>query len=417
MYEEQFRDNTALASHIYKLIRACEQHSEEQKKSRDRALEYYDGEMNDAPPEEGRSAVVSKDVRGVVKKLMPSIMRTLVANDKMVEYDPVGDDDEDHSTKATLFINHVIVPESGVEDAISDAIFDAIMLKTGILKWSAYEKREVKFYDYTDQPDDALLGLEGEPGVEILDLESVPETDEEILAVEPDAQRHSFRLKRIEARRQVMMEALPRGAFLIAPKSNEIESAPIVGERQYPTRSDLVSRGYNRDIVWDLSEHELEVDDYEDTEERKGEDYTEIELDTRKAMETILVYEVYVRLDMDDDGIAELYKVVMAEGGSDQSDESSYVILEAEAVSEAPYADVKIEREAHQFEGHSVAEDIIPLQLAKTALLRQTLDNVYWANNPQPGVQPDALTTEGLEAVFTPEFGKPITLKPNKSLA
>ena len=69
--DTELNDHDRLANHVAKLVDACEQYSEEQKPIRDRALEYYNGEMNDLAAEEGRSASVSKDVRSVIKKLMP----------------------------------------------------------------------------------------------------------------------------------------------------------------------------------------------------------------------------------------------------------------------------------------------------------------------------------------------------------
>lgn len=74
-----------------------------------------------------------------------------------------------------------------------------------------------------------------------------------------------------------------------------------------------------------------------------------------------------------------------------------------------------MEREAHQFEGHSVAEDLIDVQRIKTALLRETLDNLYWQNSPQPYVQPDAVMD--LEAVYNPLPRKPVLLKSGRSAA
>ena len=138
-------------------------------------------------------------------------------------------------------------------------------------------------------------------------------------------------------------------------------------------------------------------------------------------MEEVLLYEVYVRLDLDGDGIAELYRICLADRGDDGIQNSgaggSPAILEMEPADEAPYAKVVAERKAHQFEGHSLAEDLTDIQRIKTALLRQTLDNLYWQNNMQPAVDPSRLTESGIDAVYNPAFGKPITLKTGASVA
>jgi hypothetical protein len=407
--DTELNDHDRLANHVAKLVDACEQYSEEQKPIRDRALEYYNGEMNDLAAEEGRSASVSKDVRSVIKKLMPSIMRTLLSNDKIVDYEPVGPEDEEGSEQATDYVNHVVVPECGAEQAIHDAVFDALLVKTGMLKWTAYKRKQSKVYEFTNQPSTSLLGLEGEDGIAILDRVDRPENDQAILEQDPEAHRHDFKLRRIEEQIDIRLEAIPRGSFLIYPGAVGIEDSPIVGERQIVTRSELVSRGYDRDDVASIAAHEGSDDAFEDGIARQGHDWTDIKASTSKAMQDVLIYEVYVRLDQDGDGIAELYKICFAQAGVDE--EGKHLILAMEAVDEAPYAEVVAEREAHQFEGHSIAEDVMDIQRIKTALQRALLDNIYWQNNQQPAIDPSKLTESGLEAVYNPAFGKPITLK------
>ena len=418
--DDELVDRERLASHVARLIETCEQYAEEQKPARDRALEYYEGKLSDLPAEEGRSKVVSKDVRTVVKKLMPSVMRTLLSNDKIVEYEPIGPGDEDDAAQATDYVNHAVVEECGAEAAIHDAVFDALVVKTGILKWVAYKRRRVTVATYTNQQSDALLGLEGEPGVEIEILSSRPETNPDVLAADPNAERHDFRLRRTEERIDIRLEAVPRGSFLMAPGADDIETAPIVGERQKLTRSELVSRGYDRDVVAGLSAEDGDNDDFSDDMARSGDDWTDLRAETAKAMEEVLVYEVYVWLDLDGDGIAELHKICLAEGGDETGIDDRagrYVILDIEPVDEAPYAKVVAEREAHQFEGRSAAEDVEDVERIKTALLRESLDNIYWQNRKQPAVDPSQLTEDGIDAVYEPAFGKPITLKPGGTLA
>jgi len=68
----------------------------------------------------------------------------------------------------------------------------------------------------------------------------------------------------------------------------------------------------------------------------------------------------------------------------------------------------------HQWEGISIADDAMDIQRAKTVLLRQTLDNIYWQNNPQPMMQDGAVIDQ--DAVFNPEFGKPIRMRDGVSV-
>jgi hypothetical protein len=406
-------DDKDLTSHVAKLVDQCEEYLMEQSKDRERALEYYNGEMSDMKPDEGRSGVVSKDVRAVIKKLMPSIMRAILSNDKIVDYEPVGQEDVESAQQATDYVNHVVVPECGAEQAIYDAVFDALLLKTGVLKWSAYKRLKSTVEEFSNQSDDDVLGLIGDPENEIIDHEKTEETDEAVLELDPNARRHSFKLRRIEEQVDVRLEAVPRGSFLIYPGADSIDDAPIVGERLEMTRSDLVSMGYEKDDVYHIAMH-TRPDNDEDEQARKGADWTDIEGETAKAMEAVIVYEVYVKLDQDGDGIAEMYRMVFGESGEDDQSSAKHIVLDMEPVSEAPYADVIAERDAHQFEGHSIFEDMEDIQRIKTFLMRGVIDNIAWQNNPQLAVDLEAV--EDPEAIYNPEFGKPILLKSGRDV-
>jgi hypothetical protein len=103
---------------------------------------------------------------------------------------------------------------------------------------------------------------------------------------------------------------------------------------------------------------------------------------------------------MDDDGIAELRHMVFAGGLTEKH------LLEDDECDEVQMCDIAIMRQPHQWEGVSLADDLMDIQRGKTVLLRQTLDNIYWQNNPQPIMQNGAI--ENADAVMNPEFGLPI---------
>lgn len=397
----------ALANHVARLVSVAKDYLNEQSASRDRAQEYYQGTMKDLPAKAGRSSVVSYDVRATIKKIMPSVMRTIFGGGDVVKYMPVGPGDEDGAQQATDYVNNITIRESNVEAALHDAIHDAMLLKTGILKWCAYRQRKVTIQQYTDQPDQAVVGLFDDPEVEILEYSESEETDADVLALDPNARRHSFKLRRVEEKVSPKIEAVPRGMFLITPGADSIEDAELVGEIQIKTRSQLVSEGYDKDQVAKLA-LAAELDD-EDEDERMGEDYTSLKAQTRTATQEVLVYEVYVRVDLDDDGVAEIWRLVYGEGKGQTGQQGSHIVLGMEAVDEAPYAAVVMERDPHQFEGHSAFEDVEPIQRVKTALLRGILDNIYAQNNLRPYVNPRHV--ENPESLYNGAFGQPVFLK------
>jgi len=385
---------------VWRMIRQCEDHADSQKTYRDRALKAYDGEAPDLEaPGDGYSQAVSRDVRTTIRKVLPSIMRTLLSNDRIVEYEPTGPGKEEGADQATDYVNNIVVPESNAERAIYDAIQDWATLKTGVLTWEAYECSEVKVQDYSNQPPDAMLGLE-----ELGRIDNIEQSEDGLI---------SFRLTRMEKRVDIRLRAIPRGSFLIHPTADSIETTPYAGERTAPTRSELVSQGYDKELIWSIpAEYDDDGDD--DETEREGDDWTQHNEGLPKENERVLVYDGYARIDADDDGIAELYHVVLADAAASDK-KTDRILLKMEPASEIPYAEIIGERDAHQFEGHSIAEDVLDVQTIKTALLRSALDNVYEMVEPTPAIDPTAF--QSVETFYKRVRGQPHLLKPGRTMA
>jgi hypothetical protein len=89
------------------------------------------------------------------------------------------------------------------------------------------------------------------------------------------------------------------------------------------------------------------------------------------AMQDIEVYECYIRADMDDDGIAELRQVFYAGNEILSEEETDYV----------PFYSICPIPIPHKFFGQSFADRTTDIQLIKTTILRQMLDNLYLTNN------------------------------------
>ncbi len=387
-----------LESYIGQLVDDCESRLSEGQAFRDTALNYYRGIMTDVKSRKGFSSAVSADLRRSVKRIMPSIMRAFLTNSSMVEYLPVGAGDEESAQQATDYVNHVVVPESGAGRALENAIMDALLLKTGILKWQAVSSNEVKVFDYTGQTSQFAGAFVEMEGAEVIDFS---EPDENGL--------HNFTVRMTEQNVNIRLEAVPRGSFLLHPATESIAESPMVGERQLMSRSDLISRGYNKEIVNSLNTADTDADDDRAWRSDFGSTDTPHH-ELTKSMEQLLIYELYVRIDLDDDGKAEIWKFVYCPDSSDDSG-SHGTILEAVITNEAPYGRVVVENTPFMFEGRSLSDDAIPVQRIKTSLLRSALDNTYWQNNPLSFVNISAV--EDPKSLYEQRFGKPILLKNN----
>ena len=389
---------TSIAT-VANMVRDSEQHADDLSADRLRATEYYRGVMADTPADAGRSQMVTRDVRAQIKKVLPSVMRTIFAADEVVEFQPVAEGDEDAAQQASDYVNRVVMAECNARDAIYDAIHDALLLRNGILKWWHDEKPEVSISKHSGLTQEQLADLAADDDVEVLEHDEAPSIIE-IEGQPVELMLHSVKIRRTTTTGKICAAAVPRERFLIHPDAVSIEDSLLTGEKTEVTRSDLVAMGYDRKLVDGLS-----MADEDDEESDTRRDVATDGQEAHRPNEAIDYYDLYIRVDMDGDGIAELRHMVFAGGLGEKN------LLEDDEVDEVQFCDVCVMRQPHQWEGTSLFDDLHDIQRTKTSLLRQTLDNFYWQNNPQPIVQQGIV--ENLDAVMSPDFGAPIFVKRN----
>ncbi|MDW9807143.1 phage portal protein [Sinorhizobium meliloti] len=387
-----------IAAQVSQLVKDCENYRDELSVDRIKAMEYYDGVMKDTPADANRSKVVSRDVRSAIKKVLPSVIRTILGNDKVVEYQPVNEGDEAAAEQATDYVNFVVFPESDGYDAVQDAAHDALKLRNGIIRWWCDKKRKVQVSKHTGLEEQALVQLVADDDVEVLEQEQYEEQIDTPQGPQP-VTLYNVKIRRVSEYGCTKLAAVPLEEFLIHPDAISIDDSPITGMKTRLRRSDLVEMGYDREKVdsFPASGSDIEEEEEEFTRRRDAFDENDSIV---KALQEVDYYELYVKIDADDDGIAELRRMVFAGGLAEVN------LLEDEEWDEVPFADLITERRPHQREGNSVTDDMAEIQRVKTVLMRQTLDNLYWQNNQQPIVQEGTIANP--EAVLNPKFGQPI---------
>lgn len=400
-------DDIALCKIVASLVKDAEAYRDDRAEARLEAMAFFDGDADDLqkyiPSDNGRSRVISRDVRSAIKKVLPSVYRTILGNDEIVEYQPVGEGDEESADQASDYINYVVLPECDGRQAIEDAISDAIRLRNGIIKWWQETAVDVKVSLHTGLDEMAFSQLVADDDVEVLEYS---ERVEMIEVAGPDGgttpqhiPAYDVKIKRRITTSRPRIAAIALENFLIHPDAIRLEDSPIVGEKETRRRSDLVKMGYDREKIWaaPVAGSDSEQEAEEDARRRDADQDGDA---PQKALEEVDFYDLLVRVDKDGDGIAELRRMVFAGSIKEQH------LLEDIEWDEIHYADIVAERRPHQWEGTSIPDDVIEIQRIKTVLLRQTLDNLYWQNNPQPIGQEGAVTNP--DALFSPEFGKPI---------
>ena len=359
------------------------------------ATQYYRGEPF-GNEEDGRSQVVSMDVRDTVQAIMPSLMRIFHGSDQTVEYVPQGPEDVAAAKQATDYANYIINRDNNGFLEMHSAFMDALVRKVGILKvyWDDQTKYETVSYSGLD--DASLAALMSDPAVEVEIVASEPmgEPMQDPLTGEdmPVPMMHAVRATYTHPDGRVKLEAVPPEEFLISRESKSVEQADYVAHRRIVTVSELVAMGYDYDEVSELG---ASYDDMDTNVER----YTRNKALTNEmnerhdpAMKKVLYVENYIKVDYDGDGIAELRKVCTAGDGNK--------ILMNEPCDMAPFATLCPDPEPHDFFGMSVADTVMDVQRIKSSIMRNTLDSLSMSIHPRVAVVEgmvnidDAMSTE-----------------------
>ena len=94
---------------------------------RGKALDYYLGDMqSDMPAPADRCKAVSSDVADAVEGLMPSFMEVFFGGDEVVEFVPVGQEDEEAAQQETDYVNHVFTQKN-------NGFLDNVYLRQGCI--------------------------------------------------------------------------------------------------------------------------------------------------------------------------------------------------------------------------------------------------------------------------------------------
>ena len=364
------------------------------------ATEYYRGDPF-GNEEEGRSQVVSMDVRDTVQAIMPSLMRIFHSTENTVEYAPQGPEDVAAAKQATQYANYIINRDNNGFLHMHAAFKDALIRKVGILKCYWDDQTRIETTDLTGLDDAALAALYADPDAEISIVASEPIGDPdfdpmtgEIL---PAPMMHSVRVSYTYPDGRVKLEAVPPEEFLISREAKDITTSDYVAHRRIVTVSELVAMGYDADEVQGLASAHDDMNTNVERHTRNPSLINEMNERDDPAMRKILYVENYIKVDYDGDGIAELRKICTAGDGNE--------ILMNEPCSIVPFASFCPDPEAHDFFGMSVADAVMDIQKIKSSIMRNTLDSLSMSIHPRVAVVEGMVN---LEDVLSTEVGSVI---------
>lgn len=341
---------------------------------------------------EGRAQVVASDVFDAVEGMLPDLIEVFASTDKAVVFDPVGPEDVEGAEQATHACNHVFYKQNNGFLILYTAAKDALLMKTGGVKWYWDQKETPSFTTYRDVSEVQLASfLASHPKSEVLDKEVAevpPELAQQaaLMGIDPPTVYSMVKVKTVEKGGKVCVTNIPPDELRVSRRHNSVllNDCPYVAHVVEKTLSELLQMGF--DVTADDVKAAASEETSQDRAFRESlqggrygwwkEDHDGLDESRTRGW----LREEYVLTDFDGDGIAERRQVFRLGKKILSNIEFSHVPISAWT----PYI------LTHQFDGFSVADLVEDFQRISTDIWRAQLDNLELANNQETVVLTDS---------------------------
>jgi len=308
----------------------------------------------------GRSTAVSLDVADTLEAVLAQIMPTF-SSDTVASFEARSEDDEEQARTESQACNYIFMQQNDGYVKTYQAVKDALLQKAGILKIYPDVFTRIHYETYAELDEDQQAQVQ------------IPTEEHE--EVELSQEDGIWQVKRIKAISRLAVEAVAPENFMVSSdlRSVSVSQAAFVAERRMETQTSLIEYGVDKDIVLNLPTY---TDDTEsDTTARNQTADEDEHYSFEQSMRTIEVWEVYMRVDFDEDDIGELRRILYCE--------SNTPILSNEIAQWIPYAVGTPFIMPHRYVGLSLFDKVREIQDQKTVALRQYIDNMKLMNNRQ----------------------------------
>ena len=323
---------------------------------------------------EGKSKIVSTDVFETVEWLSPQLSDIFSEQNGVPNMVPHGVEDRDSAELMEELIRYQFYRQNEGEDLLMDLVQDCLMYRPGaIVKWKWEKTGKTEKSNLTGITEDELLMLAAHPEVSISGYEETEAGyDVNISRTNVDYDGPRF-------------ELLPPWEFLRHPNYKNIVDSPFVAHRKRVTL-DYLNRmekvGFYKNIediragsadkfTGDTSEQEIYNQDGLDRDDEPVPD---------EARREVVIYECYVKIDINQDGQLEDRIVTICGNNVIRNVDNVY--------GRPPFTIIKCIKDTHKFSGIPIAEFMKDLQRLNTFMLRQLIDNIAQSNNSRKVLNP-----------------------------
>lgn len=311
---------------------------------------------------DGLSTVVSRDTMEAIESMMPPLLRPFVAGEQVVSFDPIEAQDEEGAKQATEFVNHVFRRDNNVLSVAQTALKDGLLLREGIAKTVMEECEQG--------------APEAYEGVTAEELQAAPQDRIVGEVVQDEFGTFSLTLAPKKVARYRVHIIAP-DEFLREERLASMQDGSFFGHRKQIRVADLIAQGVDTEKAKTLTVGRPDTDEesdtrFEDEEDKKGDGTNWTNDDLARP---VWVDECYIRCDYDGTGTLAWRKVLV--GGANN------VLLSDEPCDDHPYSHWTPIPIPHKLTGLSMHDLTRDVQMQKTALQREQLNNLYLVNRPQ----------------------------------
>lgn len=331
---------------------------------------------------DGQSKITTMEVFEAVEWTMPSLMRVL-GNANSVKFQPEGQEDQDAAEQETAVIRHLLFDQENGFLAFHNWAKDTLMSPVGYAKIWIDEVQEVFTERYRGLGEQELAQLVADDNVEV-----VGHAANTALVMTPQGPMpvttYDVEIKTTRGKKKLRFEAVPGNEVLVDRdlRSIDLDDADFVAHKTRRSFTDLVNDGYDRKKLEAVGDsEEMSYGDEETNRFFYDDESGGSDSENDQSMRSFTVFECFVRVDSDGDGLAERRKVVKIGNTIFENEELDYIPLVGMTSILMP----------HKHSGVEWVHAVKNLQEASTALFRQLLTNLYRINVPKKYVGEDFL--------------------------
>ena len=337
-------------------------------RERKRVTDYYNGTLP-KPAHDGNSKYVSQDCFNQVESMKAALLETFSSGNRICKFAPQGPEDTQMAAVCSAYTDYVVFRQNDFFGVLRSVIHDGLVARVGTAKVFWQESSQVdleSFENITQDELDMLLAQD-----ENIELEDSEADDFGMLSGTIAITRDTS---------QVVIEAIPPEELLVESQavSLDIDTINFVAHRTRKTITELREMGYDEDKIQQIGDGHEDVEMETDPEilarfDEIGADRGHSNHGYQDQIRTVMVYEAYIKIDIEGTGIAKMHRIMKA----------GNAILDVEPVNRLPFVTFAPLPVPHSFYGSNFAEKLIATQNARTVLTRSILDHSMITNNPR----------------------------------